>query len=114
LKPDELCVQQTALDGTTVWVDARPRADWMKNGVPGSVLWNLDPAEDITALEAEAMVKIASASRVIVYCGDENCGVSRQIAGRIRGLGLGVGVFVLHGGWQALRQAGLTGNGDGP
>ncbi len=89
-----------------VWVDARPRKDWEKNGVPGSLLWNLDPAEDMQAFEAEAAMKIAMTPKVIVYCGDENCGVSRQIAERIRAMDLGAEVFVLHGGWRALSEAG--------
>lgn len=110
LKPDELCIQQIATDEEVVWVDARPRAEWMQNGVPGSVLWNLDPVEDMAAFEAEVAMKIASTPRVIVYCGDENCGVSRQVAGRIRDLGLGAQVYVLHGGWRALQEAGRVRN----
>jgi hypothetical protein len=43
---------------------------------------------------------------VIVYCGDENCGLSRQIADKIRGLQLGAEVLVLRGGWRALSEAG--------
>lgn len=110
LKPDELCIQQIETGEEVVWVDARPRAEWMQNGVPGSVLWNLDPAEDMAAFEAEVAMKIASTPRVIVYCGDENCGVSRQVAGRIRDLGLGAQVYVLHGGWRALQEAGRVRN----
>jgi rhodanese-related sulfurtransferase len=110
LKPDEVCLEQVPAGADVVWVDARPRSEWEKNGVPGSVLWNLDPAEDMQAFEAEVAVRIAITPRVIVYCGDENCGVSRQIAERIRGLGLGAGVSVLHGGWRALSEAGRVRN----
>jgi rhodanese-related sulfurtransferase len=87
-------------------VDARKRSDWEKNGMPGSLLWNLDPAEDMQAFEAEVAVRVADNPRVIVYCGDENCGVSRQVADRIRALGLGAEVSVLRGGWRALSEAG--------
>jgi rhodanese-related sulfurtransferase len=89
-----------------VWVDARPRSDWEKNSVPGSILWNLDPSEDMQAFEAEAAMKIAANPRVIVFCSDENCGVSRQVADRIRALDLGAQVSVLRGGWRALSEAG--------
>ena len=106
LKPDELCLESIPAEAEVVWVDARPRTDWEKNGVPGSVLWNLDPTEDMQAFEAETAMRIAMTPRVIVYCGDESCGVSRQIADRIRGLDLGAEVFVLHGGWRALSEAG--------
>ncbi len=106
LKPDEVCLEQIPAAAEVVWVDARPRAEWRKNGVEGSLLWNLDPSEDAQAFEAEVAVRVAVTPRVIVYCGDENCGVSRQIAGRIRDLGMGAEVSVLHGGWRALNEAG--------
>jgi rhodanese-related sulfurtransferase len=110
IKPDEVCLEQIPADSAVVWVDARSRADWQKNGLPGSVLWNLDPAEDATAFEAEVAMKIAETPRAIVYCGDENCGVSRQVAERIRKIGLEVEVSVLHGGWRALSEAGRVRN----
>lgn len=110
LKPDELCLQQIPESTQVVWVDARSRADWQKNGLPGSVLWNLDPAEDMQAFEADVALRVAETPRVIVYCGDENCGMSRQVADRIRALGLGAEVFVLHGGWRALNEAGRIRN----
>jgi rhodanese-related sulfurtransferase len=105
LKPDEVCLQQIPENPEVVWVDARSRADWQKNGMPGSVLWNLDPSENMQAFEAEVALRVAVTPRVIVYCSDENCGVSRQIAERIRALGLGAEVSVLHGGWRALSEA---------
>lgn len=106
LKPDEVCLDQFPADAAVVWVDARLRKDWEESGVPGSVLWNLDPSEDMQAFEAEIAMKVVVTPRVIVYCGDENCGVSRQIAARIRDLDLGAEVSVLYGGWRALSEAG--------
>lgn len=106
LKPDEVCLEQIPTDSMVLWVDARPRKDWEKSGLPGSILWNLDPGEDAQAFEAGAAMRIIEAPRVIVYCGDENCGVSRQVAERVRALQLGAEVSVLHGGWRALKEAG--------
>lgn len=106
LKPDEVCLAQVPAGEPVVWVDARLRAEWRKNGVPGSVLWNLDPTEDMQAFEAELALRVMETPRVVVYCGDENCGVSRQVAARIRALGLGAEVSVLFGGWRALAEAG--------
>lgn len=106
LKPDEICLQQISPDEKVLWVDARLRKDWEKNGLPGSVLWNLDPNEDMQAFEAEIATRLLETPRVIVYCGDENCGISRQVAERIRALQLGAEVSVLHGGWRALSEAG--------
>lgn len=108
LKSDEVCLSQIPTDAAVVWVDARSRAEWEKSGVPGSILWNLDPAEDMQAFEVEAVMHLAETPRAIVYCGDENCGVSRQIAARIHELGLGAEISVLYGGWRALHEAGRT------
>ncbi len=106
LKPGEVCLESISPDASVLWVDARLRKDWEKSGLPGSVLWNLDPSEDMQVFEAESAARILETPRVIVYCGDENCGTSQQIAERIRGLDLGAEVSVLHGGWRALRDAG--------
>ncbi len=106
LKPDEVCLEQIPADAKILWVDARHRKEWEKNGLPGSVLWNLDVTEDMQEFEAEVAMRIMETPQVIVYCGDENCGLSRQVADRIRALGLAEKVSVLHGGWRALSEAG--------
>lgn len=106
LKPDEVCLQQIPADAKVLWVDARTRKEWKKNGLKGSVLWNLDQSEDMSAFEAEIVPLILETPRVIVYCGGEECGLSRQVANRIRALDLGADVSVLRGGWDALRDAG--------
>lgn len=106
LKAGEVCLEQITLSEPVLWVDARSRVDWEKSGVPESVLWNLDPTEDMQAFEAGVAMRIMTSPRVVVYCGDENCGLSRQVADRIIALQLGVNVSVLRGGWRALKEAG--------
>ena len=106
LKPGEVCLEQVSAGAKVLWVDARSRKDWLKNGLPGSVLWNLESGEDMQAFEADVAMRIIETPRVIVYCGDENCGLSHQIANKIRGLQLGADVSVLRGGWRALSEAG--------
>lgn len=107
--PDEICLDRVTGEwrGKVLWVDARSRSDWKRDGLPGSLLFNIDPAEDMNRMEAEAAQRISEAERVVVYCASESCGTSRQVAGRIRDMGLGPQVYVLHGGWQALRAAGM-------
>ena len=45
---------------------------------------------------------------MVVYCNNEDCGISRQVAERIKALQLGNEVYVLYGGWRALVAAKLT------
>ena len=105
-RADEICLSEITNQSDILWVDARSRGAWQKNGLPSSILWNLDPTEDMQAFEANNAEKIAAAQRVVIYCGDENCGTSRQVAERIRKLDLGPQVLVLNGGWRALKDAG--------
>jgi len=106
LKPGEICISQIPLDSSILWVDARSRGEWQRDGLIGSVLWNLDPAENMQTFEAEMAMRVLETPRVIVYCGDENCGLSHEIAKRINALDLGAEVSVLKGGWRALNEAG--------
>lgn len=103
IKQDEICLAQVP-DGV-LWVDARPRAQWEKNGLKGSILWNMDPGENDQAFEANVASQIfqSQPTIVVVYCESEACGTSRAIAERIRALDLGPEVKILFGGWDALR-----------
>jgi hypothetical protein len=60
------------------------------------------------AFEAEAAGRMMDGQRVVVYCSNENCGISRQVADRMRALQLGNEVWVLYGGWKALAAAKLV------
>ena len=110
LKPDEVCLERVMgeWNGRVLWVDARSRGDWERDGVTGSLLWNLDPTESMQTFESEVAGRMIDGSRVVVYCDNENCGTSRQVAGRINALQLGNDVHVLYGGWRALTAAKLT------
>lgn len=106
LKPGEICLSDIPAAMQVLWVDSRSRSDWQRNGIAGSILWNLDTAEDMNAFEAEAVMRILNTPYVVVYCDSRHCGTSHQVAKRIRDLDLGAQVHVLHGGWQALKAAG--------
>ena len=44
--------------------------------------------------------------RVVIYCESVSCGTSREVADRLREvLGDAAEVYVLHGGWDAWREA---------
>ncbi len=106
IRADEICLAD--VKGDALWVDARSRAEWKANGIKGSVLWNMDPKEDPNAMEAEAAPHIAAAEQVVVYCGSEKCGTSREVAERIRKLGFGPEVKTLFGGWDAIKSSSVA------
>ncbi|MEI6607534.1 MAG: rhodanese-like domain-containing protein [Verrucomicrobiota bacterium] len=110
LKSDEVCLARVMGEwqGRVLWVDARSRGDWQRNGMAGAALWNLDAGENMQTFEAEVAARMIDSQRVVVYCNNEDCGTSRQVAERINTLQMGNEVFVLYGGWRALAAAKLT------
>ena len=100
-----------------LWIDARPRALWEKNGVPGSVLLTDDNQEDYFELEEEFMSALFNGGEiyphVVIYCNEAGCGSSKAIAKNLRegsASQFGFEVHVLHGGWKALASEGMTRN----
>ena len=107
LRKGEICLQDIPTDRDVLWIDARSRSDWEKNGLQGSILWNYEASEDFDEMERKAVEKIFNTPYVIVYCGDKGCETSRKIAGHITDkLKLEAEVHVLHDGWKALQAAG--------
>ena len=91
-----------------IWVDARRRSDWEKDGVPGSLFITNAKEENFDELLALSAEKLSVGKTVVVYCTDVGCGTSLEVAKRIRDFQLAPEVHALHGGWKALEQAGLT------
>lgn len=106
VEPGSVCL--VSLEGVDeiLWVDARTRGEWTRNGLPGSILLTDDAAEDWNTLFEEAAEPVAMSGRVVVYCGQEECGSSKAVAQKIRESGLQPDVSVLFGGWKALYAAG--------
>ena len=95
--------------GSYLWVDARNRKLWEKNGVEGSVLLTDDNAEDYDVLEqnfAETAFRGGdSYQRIVVYCGAKGCETSKEIAKSLRNKFTSMmdfEVYVLFGGWKAF------------
>lgn len=105
LKPGYICFADAVALDNVVWVDARPRELWQKNGYPESVLLTDHPSEDFPTLMAEAFGSLVNAEAVVVYCATEGCGSSEPVAGKIKELDLlsEDRVLVLAGGWKALK-----------
>ncbi len=93
-----------------LWVDARPREDWKRNGLSDAVL--LNDQEDWLDLEPEFMMKMLTEAKpkVVVYCNQAGCGSSKYVATQLRerhSEALGFEVYVLEGGIKALAAEGL-------
>lgn len=107
---DEICLRTVIEDwkNDCVWIDARRRVDWQKDGLPGSLLLTTADGESFDKLLEQAFPILAEKNkRVVVYCSDVGCGTSREIAKRLREYQLVPDVRALHGGWKALSQAGM-------
>lgn len=109
LKEGEICLSTVMGEwkNQVVWVDARVRSDWQKDGVPGSVFITTANGENFDQLLEQAVPVLAEGKNVVVYCSDVGCGTSLEVAKRIREFGLAPEVRALHGGWKALQQAGV-------
>jgi len=107
--------------GDVLWIDARKREEWRRNGLEGSVLVNLEADENLEAMIVDALPRFAEAKRVVIYCGDSGCGTSHEVSKQLCNFELGVKgdrtnpdpgkgleIFVLYGGWEALAKAGLV------
>ena len=108
---DEICLNTVILDWKMdcIWIDARRRSDWQKDGIPGSILLTTAEGENFDQLLEQAFPTLAEKrKRVVVYCSDIGCGTSKEIAKRLREYQLVPEVRALHGGWKALSQAGLV------
>lgn len=92
-----------------LWVDARPRADWERDGVEGSIL--LNDQEDWLDLEPDFVFQmtLSPRPRVVVYCNQSGCGSSTYVANQLREKhadDYGLEIFVLEGGSSALANEG--------
>lgn len=96
--------RELLVQGPVVWIDARPRADFDKDHLPGALLLNSEEWGDLM-FENQDALRSAFDQPVIVYCDGSGCERSADIAQRLREL-LGLDpVYVLKGPWQDLRDA---------
>ena len=90
-----------------VWIDARKGVDYHKGHVEGAFL--LNEQEDFFALLEPVWAKIQNLSDLpfVVYCGSDSCATSRKVADILRD-SVGISeVYILNGGDEVLREAGL-------
>ncbi|TAE74669.1 MAG: hypothetical protein EAZ65_00095 [Verrucomicrobia bacterium] len=108
---EEICLEtlQTnwSADGF-LWIDARRAEDWKRDGVEGSLHLTTLEDVDFSKQVEDSLERLVGIQRAVVYCGSSGCGISKEVVLRLRELGLIPEVRALHGGWDALLEAGLV------
>ena len=89
--------QAYAWNENTIWVDARPDAEFEREHIPGAVLLNEDRWNDLLP---QFLATWSPEKRVVVYCSSQSCNASREVARRLRDEAQLKNVFVLQGGWE--------------
>ena len=84
-----------------VFVDARPRQDFLVAHVAGAVNLHADDAH----FDPQHLATVRGATLVIAYCDRPQCGLSTRLAQRLRAVGV-TDVRVLAEGWFAWFAAG--------
>lgn len=112
ISADEVCLATVKAEwGEVFWVDARSEEDWKRDGLPGSIhitTMGKVPFDEQIAKNMDAIgTAISKSQRVVVYCNGVNCTLSKEVARQLRDFGLGLEVKALHGGYDALKAAGL-------
>lgn len=90
-------------DGEVVWIDARSRADYQADHLPGAILLNPEEWGELL-FQSQESLQSAFARPVIVYCDGDACTRSAEVGERLREL-LGLSpVYILKGDWRMLHN----------
>ena len=89
--------QAYAWNENTIWVDARPDAEFEREHIPGAVLLNEDRWNELLP---QFLTVWSPEKRVVVYCSSQRCNASREVARRLRDEAQLKNVFVLQGDWE--------------
>jgi rhodanese-related sulfurtransferase len=100
---ERVTVEQAKAWGTrALWIDARHDNDFAREHFPNALPLNEDHWNEQLP---NVLAVWSPEKRVVVYCSTQGCGASRAVAQRLRNEAQIKNVFVLDGGWEALRSA---------
>lgn len=98
LAPGEIrLVDAQALD--VIWVDARSRAEFDQDHAPEAVFY--DPADPAGSLGRILERWFLSPDVIVVYCSDQGCDKSKQVAEELRANLPDAEIYSLKGGWAS-------------
>lgn len=93
--------QAEAWGDNALWLDARPDADFAAGHVPGALQLNEDRWDELLP----AMLTHWSPERkLLVYCSQQSCNASHEVAERLRKEDGLKEVYVLQGGWEEWKK----------
>lgn len=92
--------QARAWGDNVIWIDARPEEDFARGHVPNAISLNEDRYSELLP---QFQAIWSPDKKVVVYCSEQSCNASRQVAERLRKSTEPPmhNVFVLEGGWDA-------------
>jgi len=83
-----------------LWLDARSEAEFEAEHIPGALLLNM---EEWDRLFPQFLDQWSPEKKIVVYCGAASCGLSHEVAERLRKSNISE-VYVLKGGWEAWKE----------
>jgi rhodanese-related sulfurtransferase len=102
---DELTVQQVRdrWGDRVIWLDARPREQYLAEHIPGARLLN---EQEFEVQLLELLQDLERADRpVIIYCSGQRCEASRRVRERLIASVPLDDCYILHGGWSEWKAS---------
>ena len=87
---------------STLFVDARGLEYLFEGYIPGAIA-----NDNVDSLAEKISTKIGFNEKFVIYCSDDDCGSSEDLAYELQSFGF-KNIFVFKGGWKSGVEAGLS------
>jgi rhodanese-related sulfurtransferase len=97
---------EAAKNPGVLWIDARSRASFTKQHIPGAMLLSQQEADYQDLLfQVATTIQTQQEKWIVVYCDGKKCEASHKIAEELRAIHPNPDqIHVLHGGWEAWAE----------
>jgi rhodanese-related sulfurtransferase len=85
-----------------IWVDARSESEYTEGHIPEAILY--DSANPLESMTDVLQSWLMNPRIIVVYCSDEGCGTSKEVAESLRTNIEGAEIYSLKGGWAAWTE----------
>lgn len=93
--------QAEAWGDQVLWVDARPDAQFAAGHVPGAIQLNEDRWDELLR---QMLTSWKPERKVVVYCSEQSCAASHDVAERLRHEAGLSNIHVLENGWEGWKK----------